>query len=112
MSEIEELTKLINKFREDRDWRQFHNPKDLAISLSIEASELLETFQWKNSEEAIGKNKLNIQRELADVIVYALMLSDDLDFDVKQIVESKLIENAKKYPVEKSKGSNEKYSSL
>lgn len=112
MSDIQELTKLINQFREERDWKQFHNPKDLAISLSIEASELLETFQWKSSEEALDKNKLNIQRELADVIVYALMLSDDLDFDVSKIVESKLKENAEKYPVEKSKGSNEKYTSL
>lgn len=112
MTDIEELTKLINKFREERDWRQFHNPKDLAISLSIEASELLEAFQWKSSDEAIDKNKPNIQRELADVIVYALMLSDDLKFDVSEIVESKLKENAEKYPVEKSKGSSEKYTSF
>lgn len=112
MSDIQELTKLINEFREERDWKQFHNPKDLVISLSIEASELLETFQWKSSDEAVDKNNLNIQRELADVIVYALMLSDDLDFNVSEIVESKLKENADKYPVDKSKGSNEKYTSF
>lgn len=112
MSDIQELTKLINQFREERDWKQFHNPKDLAISLSIEASELLETFQWKSSDEAIDKNKVNIQRELADVIVYALMLSDELDLDVSNIVKSKLKENAEKYPVDKSKGSNEKYTSF
>lgn len=112
MNDILELTKLINQFREERDWKQFHNPKDLAISLSIEASELLENFQWKSSEESIIKNRDNIQRELADVIVYALMLSDDLDLNVGEIVESKLKENADKYPIDKSKGSSAKYTSF
>lgn len=112
MNEIQEIIDLINQFREEREWKQFHNPKDLAISLSIEASELLENFQWKSSEESIDKNKFDIQRELADVIIYALMLSDDLNLDVGEIVESKLKENAEKYPIEKSRGSNEKYTSF
>lgn len=110
MTEINELIKLVNKFRDDRDWRQFHNPKDLALSLSVEASELLENFQWKTSEEAVEANQENLKEELADVFIYALMLSDDLKFHVEEIIKDKLEKNGEKYPVEKSKGNKEKYS--
>ncbi|GGC76274.1 nucleotide pyrophosphohydrolase [Enterococcus wangshanyuanii] len=109
---MDELIKKINQFRDDRDWRQFHNPKDLAISISLEASELLENFQWKTSEEAKEKNQENIEQELADVLIYSLMLASDLDLDVEEIIEKKLELNDRKYPVEKSKGNSKKYNKL
>lgn len=109
---MDELIKKINQFRDDRDWRQFHNPKDLAISISLEASELLENFQWKTSEEAKEKNQENIEQELADVLIYSLMLASDLELDVEGIIEKKLEQNDRKYPVEKSKGNKEKYTEL
>lgn len=112
MDDITELITLINEFRDERDWRQFHNPKDLAISISLEASELLENFQWKESEDAIQKNKNDIEKELADILIYSLMLSSDLNLDVKNIIKKKLNENGHKYPVNKSKGSNVKYTNF
>lgn len=107
-----ELMKKINKFREERDWRQFHNEKDLAISISLEASELLEIFQWKSSEEVTDKKLEDIKEELADVLIYSCMLADNLDLDIEEIIENKLEKNAEKYPVEKSKGKNNKYTEL
>lgn len=106
---MDELIKKVNQFRDDRDWRQFHHPKDLAISISLEASELLENFQWKTSEEAKEKNQENIEQELADVLIYSLMLASDLDLDVEGIIERKLKLNEQKYPIDKSKGNKEKY---
>jgi NTP pyrophosphatase (non-canonical NTP hydrolase) len=99
VSEIEVLIKAINNFRDERNWRQYHNPKDLAISISLEASELLEDFQWKNSEEALEARFENISEEIADVLIYSLMLCSDLDLDVTQIVQEKLKKNAQKYPI-------------
>lgn len=99
MSDIQSLIDEINKFRDERNWRQYHNPKDLALSISIEAAELLEDFQWLSSEEALKTNKKNIREELADVLIYSLMLCSDLRLDVKEIVERKIIKNRKKYPV-------------
>jgi NTP pyrophosphatase (non-canonical NTP hydrolase) len=99
LSDIQNLINKINKFRDERNWRQFHNPKDLAISISIEAAELLEDFQWISSEEAIETNKENIREEIADVLIYSLMLCSDLDLDIKEIVEEKLLKNGKKYPI-------------
>lgn len=101
MNEIETLIKEINKFRDERDWRQYHNPKDLAISISLEASELLEDFQWKNSKEALEANSENIAEEIADVLIYSLMLCSDLNLNVKQIIQEKLNKNAQKYPIVK-----------
>ena len=80
---------IVNKFRDDRNWRQFHDEKDLAISISIEAAELLELFQWKNSDEVIKNNKERLEEELADVLIYSLMLADNLDFDVANIIQKK-----------------------
>lgn len=100
------------KFRDERGWKKYHNPKDLAISLSLEASELLENFQWKSSKEAIAKNMENIKDEMADVLIYLLMLSNELDVDLEKVVEFKLQKNAEKYPVEKAYGSNKKYNEL
>ena len=102
----------INQFRDERDWRQFHNEKDLAISISLEASELLELFQWKKSEEVVEKSLQEIREELADVFIYSFMMADNLNLDVEEIIKSKLDLNEQKYPVEKSRGSNKKYNEL
>lgn len=107
-----ETMKAINRFRDERHWRQFHNPKDLAISISLEASELLELFQWKSNEEVVMSNQERMKEELADVLIYAAMLADDLNFDLDEIVMEKLEKNAVKYPVEKSLGRKEKYDKL
>lgn len=109
MSEIAELTESLIKFRDERDWAQFHNPKDLALALNIEAAELLETFLWKSSDQAdIGQ----VKEELADVFAFAFLLAEQYGFDVKQIVQEKIEKNALKYPVEKSKGVAKKYTEL
>lgn len=109
MSNIEELTKKLILFRDERDWDQFHNPKDLALALSVEASELLEAFLWKTSEDA---DPQKIREELADVFAYALLLADRCNLDVCQIVEEKILKNSLKYPVELSKGSAKKYNEI
>lgn len=99
MNEIESLIKKIDDFRDERNWRQYHNAKDLAISLSIEASELLEAFQWKTSEEAWEENKENIKEEIADVLIYALTLCSELNIDVDKIVIDKIRKNGRKYKI-------------
>lgn len=99
MSDIQSLINVINEFRDERNWRQYHNPKDLAISISIEAAEALEDFQWISSEEALKANKENIREEIADVLIYSFMLCNDLGLDVKEIVEEKIVKNGRKYPV-------------
>lgn len=109
---MKELMSKINQFRDDRDWRKFHNEKDLAISISLEASELLELFQWKNSEEVVESSLEEIKEELADVFIYSFMMADNLNLDVEEIIKSKLDLNEQKYPVEKSRGSNKKYNEL
>ena len=106
---MDNLEKKINAFRDERDWRQFHNEKDLAISISLEASELLELFQWNSSEETIKTKRGEIEDELADVMIYSMMLASNLDLDVEEIILNKLEKNIEKYPVEKSKGNKEKY---
>jgi NTP pyrophosphatase (non-canonical NTP hydrolase) len=109
MSDLETVTQELIKFRNERDWEQFHNPKDLAIALSIEANELLELYLWKNAKDAdIDK----IRDELADVFAYALLLADKYKLDVKEIVLNKIKKNADKYPIDKSKGSAKKYNEL
>jgi NTP pyrophosphatase (non-canonical NTP hydrolase) len=109
MSEIKELTEALIKFRNERDWEQFHNPKDLALAINIESSELLEEFLWKKHEEAKVEK---VKEELADVFAYAFLLADKYDFDIKQIVLDKIKKNGMKYPVEKSKGTAKKYNQL
>lgn len=106
---MDNLEKRINEFRDERDWRQFHNEKDLAISISLEAAELLELFQWNSSEETIQTKRSEIEDELADVMIYSMMLASNLDLDVEEIILNKLKKNNEKYPVEKSKGNKEKY---
>ncbi|MES9779151.1 nucleotide pyrophosphohydrolase [Bacillus velezensis] len=97
---MKDLINTINEFRDARNWRRYHNPKDLAISISIEAAELLEDFQWKSSEEALKANEENIREEIADVLIYSLMLCSDLNMDVKEIIEKKIVKNGRKYPVQ------------
>ncbi len=115
MSDIKQLTEKIKKFRDERDWMQFHNHKDVALSLVLEASEVLEHFQWKSLDEAerYGKDSKNeIADELADVAYYLFELADNLNIDLSQAIESKLVKNAQKYPVEKSKGKITKYNKI
>lgn len=100
------------KFVEERNWKQFHNPKDLAISLSLEASELLELFQWKTSEEALRENSSKMKDELADVIVYAIDFASVMGFDLNEIIINKMKKNREKYPLEKAKNSRKKYTEL
>lgn len=109
--DISVLISKINKFRDDRNWRQFHEAKDLALSISLEASELLEIFQWKTSSEGI-ENIEGIKEELADVLIYSLMFADDLGLDIVDIIERKLNINEQKYPVNKSKNKKLKYTEL
>ena len=106
---MKEVINALNEFRDQRDWKQFHNPKDLSLALSIEASELLETFLWKSADDA----KLEkVKEELADVFAYALLIADHYNLDVKEIVMNKIQKNNEKYPVEKAKGIATKYTDL
>lgn len=107
--EINELMRDVKAFTQERDWDQFHNPKDLAIALAIEAGELMEAFLWKNPEEAKVEK---VKEELADIINYSLLLAEKYDFDVAEIVREKMAVNAKKYPVSKAKGVATKYNEL
>lgn len=109
MKETEEIKQALIKFRNERDWEQFHNPKDLALAINVEAGELLELFLWKNPEEA---NREKIKEELADILAYAFLLADKYGFDIKEIVMDKIKINAEKYPIDKSKGSAKKYNEL
>jgi NTP pyrophosphatase (non-canonical NTP hydrolase) len=109
MSDIKKITDKLIGFRNERDWEQFHNPKDLALAINIEAGELLEEYLWKKHEDA---NKEKIKEELADVLAYAFLLAEKYDFDVKQIVLEKIKKNEEKYPVSKAKGSAKKYNKL
>ena len=104
---MHELQEKIEKFNEERDWDQFHSPENLAKSISIEAGELLECFQWNNEY-----NLDEVKEELADVINYCLLMADKLGVDPKQIVLDKMEKTAKKYPVEKAKGKSTKYNKL
>ena len=109
MSDLEELRQAIVKFTQDRDWDQFHNGKDLALALSIEAAELNEAFLWKNATDV---NVDKVKEELADIVNYAILIADKYDLDIKQIVLDKIRRNAEKYPVEKAYGSAKKYNEL
>ena len=108
-SDLGELREALVRFREERRWGVYHNPKDLALALSVEAGELLEVFLWKSGEEAdLGR----VKEELADVLAYALLLADRCNLDVRQIVLDKIAQNALKYPVDKAAGNARKYTDL
>ena len=115
MKDLDSVIKRIRAFRDARDWMQFHNPKNLAISISLEAGELLEHFQWKSMEESEAHAKAaqsKIAEEMADIAIYLFELADNLGIDILAAMNGKLQKNEKKYPVRKSRGSNKKYSEL
>ncbi len=106
---MKDIIRQLIAFRDARDWAQFHNPKDLALAISIEASELLELYLWKKPEDAdVDK----VKNELADVLLYCLLLNEKYGFDLQQILKDKIALNAQKYPVDKAKGTAKKYSDL
>ena len=112
-SEINNLTQQLREFAADRDWDQFHSPKNLSMALSVEASELLEHFQWLTEEQSrnLPKDKLDqVETEIADVFIYLLRLSDKLGIDILDAAQKKLKQNAIKYPASKVRGSSKKYS--
>jgi len=107
-----ELIERIIKFRDERNWEQFHNPKDLAISISLEAAELLEIFQWSGTDLYRTDNIESMKDELADVMIYSVLLSEKLGLDITSIIEKKLQKNEEKYSKEKAYGSSKKYTEL
>ena len=115
MSDIEEIVQKIKKFRDERDWMQFHDPKNMAISIVIEAVELLENFQWKSKDEVktyVKEHRGEIEEEIADIAIYLFELADNLNIDLIDTMERKLEKNAKKYPAEKVRGKHTKYNKL
>ena len=112
MNDIEEITKALVKFRDERDWGQFHDSKNLATAISIEAAELNEIFLWKTIKESEEVEKEKIKEELADIFAFSLLLAHKHGFDVKEIIIEKVEKNAEKYPIEKSKGTAKKYDEL
>lgn len=109
MRDLDQIIRRLRAFRDQRDWKQFHNSKDLALSISIESAELLELFQWKANED-VDSDRL--KEELADVLVYCLLLADKHGLDVIEILDAKIKTNSEKYPVSKSKGTAKKYDEL
>ena len=107
-----ETTDIVKKFRDDRNWRQFHNPKDLAISINLEASELLEIFQWSADDLECLEKIDKVKEELADVLSYSILLADRYGLDLDEIIQNKMKKNAEKYPVEKAMGVSTKYTDL
>jgi len=107
--EMDRVIQRLRQFRDERNWQQFHNPKDLSLALSIEASELLEAFLWKAPEAADPEK---VKEELADVLAYALLLCDTYNFDIEKIILEKIDKNEEKYPVHKAKGTAKKYNEL
>lgn len=106
---IQNIQKKILAFRDARNWKPFNNPKDLAISVSLEAAELLEIFQWSGSDTSADRKIEKIREELADVLIYSLLMAADLNLDVDEIISHKLLQNEKKYPLEKAYGKSDKY---
>lgn len=106
---MNEVLEALIKFRNERDWEQFHNPKDLALAINVEAGELLELFLWKNSSDA---NPDKVKEELADIFAFAFLLADKYKFDVREIVLEKIKKNGEKYPIDKAKGTAKKYNEL
>lgn len=108
----QETINQVLKFRDDRNWKQFHNPKDLALSITLEAAELLEIFQWSGTDTVCESKKDKIREELADVLSYCILMADACGLDMDEIVQEKMVRNGEKYPVEKAKGSSKKYDEL
>ncbi len=109
MQDLDLIIERLKAFSDARDWEQFHNPKDLALAINVEAGELLELFLWKDADAA---NRDKVKEELADVLAYAFLLADKYDFDIKEILLEKIATNDKKYPVDKARGNAKKYDEL
>lgn len=115
MTDIKELTEIIKRFRDARDWKKFHNPKDTSLSLVLEAAEVMEHFQWKDKEELfdyVKTHKEEIGEELSDVLYWVLLISHDLGIDITKAFIRKMAISEKKYPVNKAKGIHKKYTEL
>jgi len=112
MSDIQQLIDALVAFRDEREWQQFHDTKNLAVALSIEAAELNELFLWKDVAASEEVDKEKIKEELADVLAYALLLAEKQGLDVKKIVLDKMAKNSEKYPVDKARGRAQKYTEL
>lgn len=115
MTDLDKLQRMVVKFRDERDWKQFHNPKDLAISLVLESTEFLEHFQWKTEAETIEhlKNrKAEVDEELADVLYWVLLIANDLNINLDEAFVKKMVQNQAKYPITKAKGKHTKYTEL
>ena len=108
----QETIDMVLKFRDDRNWRQFHNPKDLAISVSLEASELLEIFQWSGDDLVCENKREKIKEELADVLNYCILMADACGLDLDEIIQAKVKRNSEKYPLELAFGNKAKYTEL
>lgn len=115
MSDLKKLQQRVLKFRDERNWEQFHNPKDTAVSLLLESAEFLEHFQWKSSKEIrdhLKKNHKDVSEELCDVLYWVLLIAHDLKIDIEKEFERKMKKNEEKYPVEKAKSRHTKYTEL
>ena len=115
MTDIKKLTEIVTKFRDERDWKQFHNPKDMALSLVLEATEVMEHFQWKDKKEIekyLKTNKEDIADEIADVLYWVLLMSNDLNIDIVKAFVKKIRKTEVKYPISKSKGKHTKYTNF
>jgi NTP pyrophosphatase (non-canonical NTP hydrolase) len=108
----DETIQRVIRFRDDRDWRQFHTPKDLAISMSLEAAELLELFQWSGTDLECAGNRNKLKEELADILSYCILMADVCGLDLDEIMNEKITQNEAKYPVEKARGNAAKYTEL
>ena len=109
---FEEAVEKVVAFREARDWSQFHNPKDLAISINLEAAELLEVFQWSGEDLVVAAKNAQLKEELADVMIYCILLADCVGADISQIISDKVDANSAKYPIDKARGVSDKYTEL
>lgn len=112
MAEFKEITEALIKFRNERDWEQFHNSKDLSLAILLEAAELNELFLWKNTDEVEKVDVSRIREELADILAFLFLLADKYHLDIKQIVMEKIKKNSLKYPINKAKGTAKKYNEL
>ena len=115
MRDLQQVIDRIRKFRDERDWMQFHHPKDMAAGIAIEAAELMELFLWKSEQEQaeiVETKREQIAEELADIGMFLIELADNLDIDLLDAIEAKIEKNAEKYPVEKAKGRSDKYTEL
>ena len=108
----DETIRRVIQFRDDRDWRQFHTPKDLAISMSLESAELLELFQWSGTDLECAENRDKLKEELADILSYCILMADVCGLDLDEIMNEKVSKNERKYPVEKARGNAAKYTAL